>query len=122
MVFSVILCVLIAGGCASAPWIIEPAVLAEFGSTTLNLSLVGQKALFPAVEIIIQGKPFLVDVDTGAASATLYLSPQALAELEVNWTGKSCFFINLLGKPQFCREYRLRDIRLGDLVLPGRKL
>jgi Aspartyl protease len=96
-------------GCASAPRVRLPG---EPSTTSSSLDFV---AGLPTIPVVVGGRTIDVLLDSGGFD-TLSLSPELMAALGEP-TGRSRTFTNARGERLQSREYLLREVRIGALVL-----
>lgn len=86
---------------------------AEANETTLPLTF-SQDA--PAITVEIQGKNIPLIFDTGDASDAITLSPEALQNLKVHFTGQQVCADSLSGK-DCMQSFIIPELKIGDFVL-----
>jgi hypothetical protein len=98
-------------GVASCIHVVAPRAPIEEEDGAVRVPLVPREG-GPVVDVRIQGKVIPLLLDLGGFD-TIALSPEALKDLQVVWTGKTRIVNDALGNTFQSREYRLPDVTVG---------
>lgn len=104
------LAVLLAGCGPETFTVVTPA---PGSSTSLPLVVEDNR---PRVEVLVNGKPVWLLVDTGA-EATIWLEHDAAVEVGALFTGTASMYSDAYGHTFRACNYELEECRLGDIVL-----
>jgi hypothetical protein len=90
----------------------------EFQPTEVPIIFSSDQEQFPAASMDVQigAVKLSLPIDTGHGLGCILLSPAVLSSLEVQYTGRTHENYDAFGKRYESREYRLPNLRIGDLA------
>ncbi len=104
-------------GCAIPRALLQVGPQVRFIKTDVPLTFAGYEARYPVVTVRIQGQRLRLLLDTGSPDEGLGLSDDAVAELDVHFTGKTRVYRDAYGGCYQSREFVIPSVELGDLEL-----
>ncbi len=114
---AILACVVSLTSCAVPRALLQVCPHVRYIKTELPLTFVGYESRYAAVTVGIQGHEYRLILDTGSPNEAIALTREALANLDVRYTGKARVFRDAYGSRYESREFVIPSMELGDLEL-----
>jgi hypothetical protein len=101
-------------GCAVSELRIGRDGMLLFSKTVVPLGFTGHGARYPAVRVEVGSKVCRLMLDTGSSGEAIALTSEALAAIDVTFTGRTRIYRDAYGGLSRSREFVIPTVRLGE--------